>query len=121
MADPPHWSTEPPVPLDATPVDSDRLHARISVLWEERSTLMSRVDIIDKERRRLLMTQSRQDHSCKCVRLNSEIGVFNMSDTEARRRATFGAGFVQELLSADRDCLSCDGTGVPQVSGTDTK
>lgn len=91
---------------------------RIADLGEQRQKLLREVDAINEASRLLWLEDSREDHPCSCVRLNREIGVHDMSDTENRYRRTFGIGLVAELLSADKECPLCRGTGVPEKIGT---
>ena len=85
---------------------ADQLRARIQKLDEESAQL--KVEL-QAER----MREARARFSCTCVRLNMDIGIYNMIDQEKARRD--GLGLVSETLSADRACRICCGKGVPNV------
>src|SRR5574342_467753 len=91
---------------------------RIDELREERWRLQSRIDIIDKEVRQLTRADTFAEHSCTCVRANRDINVFDTRTVERARRNVvgIGGGFIADLVSADRDCKRCDGTGVPKAA-----
>ena len=96
----------------------DELRAKRRDLQSRVAELLGEVGEIDQKLKPLELEESRADHPCSCVRLNSDIGVNDMGDVEAKRRRSFVAGhatnLVAELLSADRDCPKCAGTGVPK-------
>lgn len=87
--------------------------ARLRELNARDNHLMRQVHEVREERRKLQLEISREVHPCSCVRLNGEIQVYDMKEHERRRRETFGLGLVAELLSADKDCPHCHGSGVP--------
>ncbi|KKL52098.1 hypothetical protein LCGC14_2288910 [marine sediment metagenome] len=92
----------------------DELRKERRGLQSRVAELLGEVGEIDQKLKPLEREESRAEHPCSCVRLNSDIGVNDMGVAEAMRRRTFGIGLVAELLSADRDCLECAGTGVPK-------
>lgn len=87
---------------------------RIDELESHRRDLHRQLDVNVDEINRLWLEDSREEHPCTCVRLNKDIGVIDMHSSVIRRRCTFGIGLVAELISADRDCALCHGTGVPK-------
>ena len=93
----------------------DELRAKRRDLQSQVAELLGEVGEVDQKLKPLEQEESRAEHPCSCVRLNSDIGVNDMGDAEESRRRTFGLGLVAELLSADRDCPKCEGTGVPKV------
>lgn len=52
-------------------------------------------------------------YTCSCVRLNRDLGIWNMSLQEAHGRKALGFGSVENTLSADRNCPICLGKGIP--------
>ncbi len=92
----------------------EELRAKRRDLQNQVAELLGEVGELDQKLKPLEQEESRAEHPCSCVRLNREIGVDNMGSAEENRRRTFGLGLVVELLSADRDCLECAGTGVPK-------
>ncbi len=92
----------------------EKLRAKRRGLQSRVAELLGEVGKIDQKLKPLEQEESRAEHPCSCVRLNREIGVDNMGSAEENRRRTFGLGLVVELLSADRDCPKCAGTGVPK-------
>lgn len=92
----------------------EELRAKRRDLQDRVAELLGEVGEIDQKLKPLELEESRADHPCSCVRLNSDMGVNDMGAAEGMRRRSFGLGLVAELLSADRDCLKCGGTGVPK-------
>jgi hypothetical protein len=68
---------------------------------------------LNKERDSLLMEQSKEDHSCTCVKLNRDIEIYDMGEQERRGRRGLGFGMVSDTLSCRKDCTTCKGTGIP--------
>jgi hypothetical protein len=54
------------------------------------------------------------EHTCACVVLNSDVGVWDIAGQQVARRNSLGVGLVSETLSASKDCLRCGGTGIPK-------
>jgi hypothetical protein len=91
-----------------------RIHALRREAWE----LQQRADVLHREARDLSLEQDREDYPCACVRLNRDIGVFDMTRQMRDGRVPLGAhagAFVSETLTARRDCEACGGEGKPRT------
>lgn len=88
---------------------------RINELWAQRQELYRQISLLNKERKRLEDDDLKAEHPCQCVRLNRDIGVYDMAE-QARKQRQFiePGGLVSEGYSADRNCARCRGTGVPK-------
>lgn len=60
------------------------------------------------------LAEAREKYTCECVKLNSDIGVYNMQRQEERMRVGLKLGLVSMSLSAWKPCPHCGGTGVPK-------
>lgn len=89
--------------------------ARIQEIDAECARLQRSLDTLYAERKKLMMLGKREEYSCSCVRLNSEIGIFDMIEQEESNRNGIGCGLVSETLSALKCCPNCSGTGKPNT------
>jgi len=96
---------------------STTMNQKLRELTAERQRLSNRISEIDAEYNDERVRECRLEHPCECVKLNSDIKVFTMSDlTCQKRHALMYTGAVSEILSADELCRKCEGTGIP-ISG----
>jgi len=49
--------------------------------------------------------------SCRCVRLNKDIDIYNHSQQVNKNRVGLELGIPGEIYSADKYCIYCHGTG----------
>jgi hypothetical protein len=88
------------------------MNKRVVEIDAELSSLGRKQTELLNERRTLLLDQALRLHSCDCVRVNQDLGVYDTGTQERLGRAPLGIGLVSEILSADKDCQVCKGTGV---------
>lgn len=93
---------------------ADEAWERIRALSEEINELQRKLDRLARERGELELFRNRLTHPCLCVRLNKDIGVYDMMTQERARRIPIGMGLVVDTLSASRDCPACGGSGIPR-------
>ena len=89
--------------------------ARLQEISKEIGKLDHRRYSLLEERAKLMLAEALEDHPCRCVQRNGDIGVFDMQDQEALQRNPLGLGLVSETLSAAKHCPVCKGTGKPEV------
>ena len=90
------------------------MNQKLCYLTAERQRLSNRISEIDREYNIERVRESRLEHPCECVKLNSDINVFTMPDLAIHHRhALMYTGAVSEILSADAQCCKCEGTGIP--------
>lgn len=87
--------------------------ARIREIDTLCQSLQRQLDILHDELKELRLEQSIEDHPCPCVKLNSDIEVYDMIEQERHGRRGLGFGLVAETLSAIKLCEVCKGTGIP--------
>jgi hypothetical protein len=93
------------------------MNQKLRDLAAERQRLSNRITEIDREYNVERVRECRLEHPCECVKLNSDIDVFTVSDLAAQHRhALMYTGTVSEILSAGTHCCKCEGTGIP-ISG----
>jgi hypothetical protein len=93
------------------------MNQKLRELTVERLRLSDRISEIDREYTAERVRETRLKHPCECVKLNSDIHVFTMTDLHNHnRRALMYTGLVSEILSADTLCYNCAGSGIP-ISG----
>jgi len=93
------------------------MNQKLHDLTIERQRLSDRISEIDREYTAERVRETRLKHPCECVKLNSDIHVFTMTDLHNHnRRALIYTGLVSESLSADTLCYKCAGSGIP-ISG----
>lgn len=71
-----------------------------------------RLDRQIAELRELEKREATERFTCRCVRLNREIGVFTSAQQEALGRVWLNLGPVSDTLSAERNCPLCHGSGI---------
>ncbi len=89
---------------------------RIREINAEVDKLQGQVYKLVEEKRTLQLAESKEEYPCRCVQLNGDIGVFDMSEQEELGRKPLGLGLVAETLSANKRCPICQGTGQPKES-----
>lgn len=87
---------------------------RLREIDTEIDKIQSRLHHLFGERKQLRLAESKEEYPCRCVELNGDIGVFDMSEQEDLGRKPLGLGFVCETLSASKFCPICQGTGKPK-------
>jgi hypothetical protein len=104
----------------------EQVSAALEEVRAKRQALLSEIYKLEKLERKLMLEIARTEYTCNCVMLNEEIGVFTMTEQEARGRKALGLhtvsivradltlGLVCETLSAVKQCTMCHGTGKPQ-------
>ncbi len=90
---------------------------QMNLLRAESRSLQTRRDLIHKMLDKLELEQAWEDHPCTCVKLNGDIGIYDMMEQERRNRRGLGFGFVSHCLSAIKNCPKCEGKGIPQLAG----
>lgn len=87
---------------------------------EQRDALRTLAHDLDNQRGQVLnalaildMEAARERFRCPCVRLNRDVGIWNMGDQVEARRNGLTFGLVSDCLSARKDCERCHGDGVP--------
>jgi hypothetical protein len=86
--------------------------SRIVELNRKRDELIEQTRAVSIELKALELEESRSVHDCECVRLNRDLGIWNLALQESLGRVPLGLGVVSETLSALRGCPSCYGTGI---------
>lgn len=94
------------------------LKAQYSSLFEQAKELETRLYDLYKKKAEVELAIERLDHPCSCVCLNKEIDIWDCREQEAKRRNGFGAGLVADSLSANLDCPTCHGSGVPPTASS---
>ncbi len=93
---------------------SDEITTRIITINNEAHGLRVRLDTLVAERNELESARDRMKYTCICVRLNSDIGVYDCGAQErAGRYGLRAGGLVAGGLSALRACPRCSGSGIP--------
>lgn len=91
----------------------DPRRLRIRFLYRKRADMQLEINQINDEIDALGLELDREGFTCRCVRLNEDIGIHDMVDQEKAGRVGLGLGWVSQTLSALRDCEVCKGAGKP--------
>lgn len=59
------------------------------------------------------LAEAKRRYPCSCVRLNSDLYIYDMAEQWAAGRQGLTTGLVSESLSAFIDCPMCHGSGMP--------
>jgi hypothetical protein len=86
---------------------------QIMALESKRRELSQEIGRIDAKIYELSLEEDRSEFTCGCVKLNRDIGVFDMNNQSelCRNRVGFCSCIVSESLTADKFCPACNGTG----------
>jgi hypothetical protein len=90
------------------------LRGKAKLLQEQIDPINTQIKSIEDDIKVVDMAINHLKHPCPCVRLNEDIGVFDMIQQDKANRNPFGLGYVAACLSADKNCPICHGTGVPK-------
>lgn len=89
--------------------------ARLQELRAKARSFTEQLNEINTEIAKLDLEQRKEEHPCTCVKLNSDVEIYDMQEQERRGRNPLSCGgWVANTLSARKDCLTCKGTGKPQ-------
>lgn len=93
---------------------SQERKARLAQAEQERREHQSKADELGREIHQLRLDDVREEYPCTCVKLNSDIEIFDMAEQARRNRNCLAVtGMVAECLTARKDCEWCSGTGKP--------
>jgi hypothetical protein len=94
----------------------EQLHKQRAELRVQVREKMDQVRSISAQIERVELEIQHLNYPCQCVQPNKQLGISNMIEQEQQHRNPLDLGAVCDVLSADKDCPICHGSGVPGVS-----